>query len=81
MEFILNTAHPKMPTSGSTVTHTPASQPLQAGSAEDGGEEFCASAQADSRGEKPDAEFAESEVSIHQHVPDLVPDAAQAPER
>ena len=40
MKFNLNTARPKMPMSGSTVTHTPASQPLQAGSAEDGDEEF-----------------------------------------
>src|SRR5208337_2048078 len=55
-------------------------QPLQAGGAEDGGEEFCASAQADGGEEKRDAEFAEGEIRIHRHVPDLAPDAAHAAE-
>ncbi len=82
MKFIFNTARANMPMSmsGSTVTHSAGQQPLQAGGAEDGGEEFCASAQADGGEEKRDAEFAEGEVSIHRHVPDLAPDAAQAPE-
>ena len=55
-------------------------QPLQAGGAEDGGEEFCPGAQADGGEEKRDAEFAEGEVRIHRHVPDLAPDAAHAAE-
>ena len=55
-------------------------QPLQAGGAEDGGEEFCTRAQADGGEEKRDAEFAEGEVRIHRHVPDLASDAAHAAE-
>ncbi len=55
-------------------------QPLQAGGAEDGGEELCAGAQADGGEEKRDAEFAEGEIGIHRHVPDLAPDAAHAAE-
>ena len=55
-------------------------QPLQAGGAEDGGEEFCARAEADGGEEKRDAEFAEGEIGIHRHVPDLPPDAADAAE-
>ena len=55
-------------------------QPLQAGGAEDGDEELCASAKADSSEEECDAEFAEGEIGIHRHVPDLAPDATHAAE-
>ncbi len=58
----------------------PGEQPLQTGGAEDGDEELCAGAQADGGEKKRDAEFAEGEVGIHRHVPDLAPDAAHAAE-
>ena len=62
------------------MTHDAGEQPLQAGGAEDGGEELRARAKPDGGEEKRDAEFAEREVGVHGHVPDLAADAADAAE-
>jgi hypothetical protein len=78
MKFIFHTTRAKIPTSksGSTVTHAPAKEPLQAGGAERPWRRTLRRAKTDGGEEQRDAEFAEGEVRIHGHVPDLPPDAS-----
>ena len=68
-------------TSGSTVTHTPATSHCRPVALNDGREELRPGAQPDGREEQRDAELAEREVRVHRHVPDQPPDAPDAAEQ
>ena len=72
MKFIFKTTRANMPMSmsGTMVTHAPESSHCKPVA-----KSFAPVPRPTGGEEKRDAEFAEGEVGIHQHVPDLAPDA------
>jgi len=58
----------------------PCDQPLQTGRAENCGEELGACAESDGCEKERDTEFAESQIGVDGHMPDLAANATHAPE-